>query len=447
MNTFNLCVIGAGPGGYIAALEAAKCGKKVALCESRDVGGTCLNRGCIPTKALLRAANVYHEAAVGDALGIHAQNISYNMADMHTRVDAVTATLRGGIAQMLAKAKVEIICGTATITAPHTVSVNGETLTADAILIATGSSPAAPPISGIDLPGVVNSDAFLTHGGIDCKKLVIIGGGVVGVEFAQIYNDLGCTVTILEAMPRLLPPLEKEFAQNLSMIFKKRGITVCTGAKVREIVQSNEGLCCRYTEKDADAAVFADCVLVCTGRTPNTKNLCADTIDLKPQRGYLPVDAHYETAVKDIYAIGDVVLGGIQLAHAAEAAARNFVRFLYGDASVKNTELIPSCVFTQPEIASVGLSADEAKAQNIAVTTRKSLTSANGKALVEGADRGFVKLVFDAESHKLRGAQLMCPHASEMIGALAAAIGAGMTQQSLDATVFPHPTVSETILG
>ncbi|MEG1153953.1 MAG: dihydrolipoyl dehydrogenase [Ruthenibacterium sp.] len=446
MNTFDLCILGAGPGGYVAALEAAGRGKKVALFESRDLGGTCLNRGCIPTKALLRAANVYHEAVTGEALGIHAQNVSYNMGEMHTRVDAVTAQLRGGIAQLLAKANVTLICAAATISAPHTVTANGEDYMSDAILIATGSSPAAPPIPGLDLPGVVNSDALLTHGGIDCKRLVIIGGGVVGVEFAQIYNDLGCDVIILEAMPRLLPPLDREFAQNLSMIFKKRGVAVHTGAMVNEIVKSSDGLLCRFAEKGATAEVAADCVLVCTGRVPNTNNLCAESIDLHAQRGYLPVDAHYQTAVDGIYAIGDVVLGGVQLAHAAEAAARNFVCLLYGDACAKNAALIPSCVFTQPEIASVGLTAEAAKEAGIAVTVRKNLTSANGKALVEGADRGFVKLLFDAE-HTLCGAQLMCPHASEMVGGLAAAIGAGMTEEQLFTTVFPHPTVSETILG
>lgn len=447
MNTFDLCVIGAGPGGYIAALEAAKCGKTVALIENGAVGGTCLNRGCIPTKALLRAANVYHAAVCGEALGIHAERLSYDMAQMHARVDTVTAQLRDGIAQLLTKAAVTLLHGTAQIVAPHTVTVGDETVTAENILIATGSSPAAPPISGIDLPGVVNSDRLLTQGGVDCKKLMIIGGGVVGVEFAQIYSDLGCEVTILEAMPRLLPPLEREFAQNLSMIFKKRGVAVHTGATVNEIVQTGTALTCHFTEKDVPAQVSGDCVLVCTGRTPNTKGLCADALDLHLQRGYVPVNDRYETAVSGIYAIGDVVLGSIQLAHAAEAAARNFVHLLYDDSRVKNTEWIPSCVFTQPEIACVGLTAEAAKAANIAVTVRKSLTSANGKALVEGAERGFIKLIFDTKTQTLCGAQLMCSHASEMVGGLAAAMSAGMTQAQLDCTVFPHPTVSETILG
>ncbi|MEG1874822.1 MAG: dihydrolipoyl dehydrogenase [Angelakisella sp.] len=447
MSSFDLIIIGGGPGGYIAALEAAALGKSVALVEEREVGGTCLNRGCIPTKALLRAADTYREFLQSAELGIVAKQVSYDMAGIHHRVEVVTGQLRGGIEQLLDKAKVTMLHGRGTIPRPGVVEVDGVCHSTDAILIATGSSPAKPPIPGIDLPGVVSSDALLTHGGVDCKRLVIIGGGVVGVEFAQVYSDLGCQVTILEAMPRLLPPMERELSQNLAMIFKKRGIALHTGAMVNEIAQAEGELVCRYTEKEQQQEVTADTVLVCTGRVPNTKGLCGEGVELYLQRGYIPVDPAYKTAVDGIYAIGDVVLGGIQLAHAAEAAARNVVSLLYGGGSMKSMEPMPACIFTRPEIASVGLTADEAKAAGIAVTVKKSLTSANGKALIEGADRGFVKLLFAADTQQLLGAQLMCPHASEMLGGLTAAIVAGMTRVQLESTIFPHPTVSETMIG
>ncbi|MEG0541778.1 MAG: dihydrolipoyl dehydrogenase [Angelakisella sp.] len=447
MDRFDLIVIGGGPGGYVAALEAAKLGKTVALAESREVGGTCLNRGCIPTKALLRASRVYREANHSTELGIITDGVSYDFSAMHSHLGEVTGQLRSGIEALLKRAKVTLLCGKATILSPTTVQVNGTDYETDNIIIATGSNPAAPPIPGSKLPGVVNSDGLLENGGVDCKRLIIIGGGVIGVEFAQVYNDLGASVPILEAMPRLLPPLDREFAQNLGIIFKKRGIEIHTGAMVTEIAESADGLICHYTEKDTPCQAVADCVLVCTGRTPNTAGLCAEGVELHMQRGYIPVDENGKTAVDGIYAIGDVVLGGIQLAHAAEATGRNAVHAICGKPSAKVMSVVPSCVFTEPEIASAGITADEAKAAGIGVTVVKNLTSANGKSVIEGADRGFSKLIFAAEGGQLLGAQLMCSHASEMIGGLTAAINSGLTAEQLESTIFPHPTVSETIIG
>ncbi|WP_195985700.1 dihydrolipoyl dehydrogenase [Clostridium sp. D33t1_170424_F3] len=446
MNQFDLIVIGAGPGGYVAALEAASLGKRVAIAEKREVGGTCLNRGCIPTKALLRAARVYREAKDSEALGISVSGVSYNMEEMHRHVQEVTAQLRGGIELLLKKAKVTVLHGTAVIESPNTVRVGEEYFEAGRILVAVGSKPARPPIPGLELPGVVTSDEML-EGGVDCKRLAVIGGGVIGVEFAQIYRSLGCEVTILEAMPRILPAMDREIAQNLAMIFKKRGVQVHANAFVQEIVSESSGLLCRYTEKEQAQEVRADCVLICTGRAPNTQELCADGLALCGERGYIPVTERYETRVPGIYAIGDVVQGGIQLAHAAEAQAKNVVRTMFAEKEGKDLRAIPSCIFTEPEIAAVGITADEAKAAGRAVSVKKSLTSANGKAVIDGADRGFVKLVFDTESRVLLGAQLMCPHASEMIGGLTTAVSAGLTEEAMMRSVYPHPTVSETILA
>lgn len=443
MEQFDLLVIGAGPGGYVAALEAAKLGKTVAVAERREVGGTCLNRGCIPTKALLRAARVFREANSGGTLGIQIQGAAYDMGVMHAHVQEVTAQLRGGIETLFQRGGVTLLRGSAAIEAPGRVVVDGTPYEANHILIATGSNPAAPPIPGLDLPGVVTSGGMLAGDGIDCKRLVIIGGGVIGAEFAQIYSDLGCSVTIIEALPRLLPTMDREIGQNLSMIFKKRGVAVHTGASVKEIVPAGGGLLCRFSGKTGEAEVDADCVLVCTGRRPNTAGLCSHDFGLRMERGYLPVDERFMTNIRGIYAVGDVILGGIQLAHAAEAEAKNAVHAMFDEAPVKNISAIPSCIFTEPEIASVGMTADDAKAAGRAVTARKSLTSANGKAVVEGAERGFAKLLFDAETNVLLGAQLMCPHASEMIGGLTAAVTAGLTAEQLSKTIFPHPTVSE----
>ena len=443
MEQFDLMVIGAGPGGYVAALEAAKLGKRVAVAERREVGGTCLNRGCIPTKALLRASRVYREASAEDSLGISVQGVSYDMAAMHARVRDVTAQLRTGIETLFQKGGVTLLRGAAVIEAPGSVLVDGAAYETKNILIATGSTPARPPIPGLTLPGVVTSDQLLEKDGVDCKRLIIIGGGVVGAEFAQIYSDLGCSVTVIEALPRLLPAMDREIAQNLSMILKKRGVAVHTGASVQEIASGETGLVCRFSGKGGENQAEAGCVLVCTGRRPNTDALCAEDIGLRMERGYIPVDARFQTTLPGVYAVGDVVLGGVQLAHAAEAEAKNAVRAMFGVPPEKDLSAIPSCVFTEPEIASVGVTADEAKAAGRAVNVRKALTSANGKAVAEGAERGFAKLIFDAETDALLGAQLMCPHASEMIGGLTAAVTAGLTAAQLARAVLPHPTVSE----
>lgn len=440
---FDLFVIGAGPGGYVAALEAAKLGRTVAVAERREVGGTCLNRGCIPTKALLRAAKVYRQAVGSAELGVTVTGAACDMEAMYRHVGEVTASLRGGIEALFKSGGVRRITGSARVEGPGKVTVDGQAYAADHILLAAGSKPARPPIPGLDLPGVVTSDELLAGRGADAKRLVVIGGGVVGVEFAQIFNDLGRQVTVLEALPRILNNMDREISQNLNMILKKRGVAVHAGASVTEIATDGIELVCRYREKDAEAEVRADCVLVCTGRRPETEGVFAPGVGPVLERGYLRVDDDFETGMEGVYAVGDIVAGGVQLAHAAENQAKNAVRAMFGQEKPKDLTVMPACVFTDPEIATVGITADEAKAAGRSVVTHRSLTSANGKSVVEGAARGFAKLVFDAESGVLVGAQLMCPHASEMIGGLSAAISAGLTKAQLSKAVLPHPTVSE----
>ncbi len=443
MAEFDLIVVGAGPGGYVAALEAAALGKKVAVAERREVGGTCLNRGCIPTKALLRAARTYREASHSADLGVTVAGAACDTQAMYRHVGEVTATLRGGIEGLLKKSKVEVLSGTARVERAGTVSVAGAEHTAERILLAVGSRPARPPIPGLELRGVVTSDELLAGQGADGGRIAIIGGGVIGVEFAQIFSDLGRQVTILEALPRILNTMDREISQNLSMIFKKRGVDIHAGASVSGIEAEGNELVCRYTERELPGEVRCDCVLVCTGRRPATEEVFAPGVGPALDRGYVHVDGNFETDRKGVYAVGDIVAGGLQLAHVAESQARNAVRAMFGEAPIKDLGFIPSCVFTDPEIAAVGLTADEAKAAGRTVTVRKSLTSSNGKSLVEGAERGFAKLVFDGGDGPLVGAQIMCPHASEMIGGLTAAMVAGLTEAQLSKTVFPHPTVSE----
>ncbi len=447
MENLDIIVIGGGPGGYTAALQGAKQGKRVALFEQGQLGGTCLNRGCIPTKALLRSSHLYHQAHTSQDCGVTVSDATYDMGKMHESMDATKTQLRGGIETLLNKQKVTVIQAKATITAPQTVEADGITYHAPHIIVAVGGKPMLPPIPGIDSAHVHTSDYFLEQP-VDVKSLIIVGGGVIGVEMAEIYNRLGAQVTVLEGLPRLLPNLDKELGQSLAMTFKKRGIQAVTSAMVSAFASDASGTSCTYTDKKGNTeTIFADKILVCIGRTANTKDVFAPEVTPEMTKGLLAVNDQFETSIPGIYAIGDIVLGGVQLAHVAEAQGVNVVCGLVGAPCKKDMDAIPSCVFTEPEIATVGLTADQAKEQGIVVKTVKKLTSANGRSLVEGAERGFAKLVVHADSGRLLGAALLCNHAGEMIGGLAMAIGQGLTLEQVESTIFPHPTISETIVS
>lgn len=444
--TYDLIVIGAGPGGYTAAISAAQKGMRVALVEARQTGGTCLNRGCIPTKTLLHAADRYDEMRHCESLGIRASDVGYDIGAMYRRKDDVINALRDGVEGLLKANGVALIHGVAQILSAQRVQIIGQqestVLETSKILIATGSVPARPPIEGMDLPGVITSDALLEGQGVDYKSLIIIGGGVIGVEFASMFSALGCGVTIIEATDRIIPTLDREIAQNLSMILKKRGVTVYTGCTMERIAQHGGTLCCHFSGKSGAQEVTADGVLVSVGRRPNTEGLFGENFNVRQQRGIV-VDAHYETSEKDVYAIGDVVAGSIQLAHAAAAQALNVVASMADEIPPLNLDVIPSCIFTSPEIASVGITAQQAKDRGIAVKTGKYSMSGNGKSIIEQQDRSFIKLVFDADSEVLLGAQLMCARASDLVSEFTAAIVNRLTVYQLAAVIRPHPSFSE----
>ncbi len=470
MAHFDIIIVGGGPGGYTAALHGAKAGLRVALVEQDLLGGTCLNRGCIPTKALLHTSALYHHAAQGAALGVNCNcTLGYDMAQMHQYANGVMDQLRGGIASLLQRGKVTVLSARGFIKDAHTVvvqSVQGESIdgasisaptsaqeehTAEHIIVATGSAPLLPPIEGIDNGRVHTSDYFLENP-VDVERLLIVGGGVIGVELAQIYCRLGTKVIILEGMPRLLPNLDKEIGQSIASTLKKQGVELVLNARVTAFATDveSESITCTYTQKQGEPQqASAQRALVCIGRRANTAGLFGDTVSeaLALERGFIPADANGKTAVENIYAIGDVVLGGTQLAHAAEAQGANAICAIMGIAPEKNMAHIPACVFTSPEIATVGLSAEQAKEQGRAVIAVKKLTSANGRSLVEGAERGFVKLIADADTRVLLGASLLCTHAGEMVGGLTVAIAAGLTLEQLSSTIFPHPTISETMVS
>ena len=449
MFDFDLIVIGAGPGGYEAALHAAKLGLKTAVVEKRDVGGTCLNRGCIPTKALLHASGVYEEAKSGSALGVAAENLSYDLSAMFAYKQQVVEKLRAGVEGLFKSAKVTLLRGAGTLTGPNTVQVVGENegvYTAQNILLATGSVPARPPIPGLDLPGVMTSDELLNGEGGAFSSLVIIGGGVIGMEFATFYSDLGVSVTVVEGLDRLLPNMDRELGQNLAMIMKKRGVQIFTGAMVKNLETTDAGLQVNFETRGQLQSVTGEKVLCAIGRSPYTAGLFGEGVNVEMDRRRIHVNERFETSIPGVYAIGDVS-SPVQLAHVATAQGIYAVNEIAGRKNEIDLSLVPGCVYTRPEIAAVGLTEADAKAQNIPVKTAKALMSANGRTVILNGDRGFMKLVAHAETRKLLGAQLMCTNASDMISQLSEAIANGLTPADLLKAMRPHPTFEEALTG
>lgn len=449
---YGLIVIGAGPGGYTAAIRAAKYGIPTAVVEQAAAGGTCLNRGCIPTKALLQCAHAFESAADSQRFGVSAENVSFDIERFYQFKDEVSAQLRGGVEELLKANGVDLICGRAKITESGALqSVQVETaegashaLSCENILIACGSAAVKPPIPGVELPGVMTSDDILKAARV-YEHLVIVGGGVIGMEFASVFSALGCKVTVLEAMDRILANMDKEIAQNLKMILKKKGVECIAKALVKEIRRQDGGLSVVYEDKKGEVEISCDGVLIAAGRRAATEGLWDASLAIATQRGRIVTDEHYMTTVCGIYAVGDAGCG-VQLAHYAAAEACNAVDIIAGRTPEKRLDCVPSCIYTSPEIACCGISEEQAKERGIAVTTGKFITSANGRSLISAQERGFAKIVCEAESGRIVGAQLMCANASDMISELSLAVTQGLTAKEAAAVIHPHPTYNEAIL-
>lgn len=448
MKEYQLIVIGAGPGGYEAAIRAAQLGLTTALIERRDVGGTCLNRGCIPTKAMLHSAQLYREAANFELFGLHTENTSFDWAKVHQRKNDVVVKLRTGIEQLIKANKIDFFNNFASILGKNDIQLDqGEVIRGENILIATGSVPARPPIPGLDLPNVVTSDELLddphfTQTDSLAKEILIIGGGVIGVEFASVFSSFGCHVTIVEAMERILPTMDREISQSLNMVLKKRGVSIHTGAMVEKLEQDENGLVCHFTEKGKAQAVPAQQVLVAIGRRPNTQGLFAEGFEVACERGRIVTDENFRTSVDSIYAIGDVT-SKIQLAHMASAQGICAVHTIAGQKSPIDLRYVPGCIYTDPEIASVGITEDEAKQQGIPVKKGKFLMTGNGRSLIDEQERGFIKVLAHQETDVILGAQLMCSRATDIVAELATAIVNGLTCAQLAGVIRPHPTFCE----
>ncbi|WP_433562118.1 dihydrolipoyl dehydrogenase [Nocardia sp. CA-151230] len=463
MPEFDLLVIGGGPGGYVAAIRAAQRGLTVGLVEKERPGGVCLNWGCIPTKAMLRSAEVFHTIAHAAEFGIYADNLRFDYAAVRQRKDGIVKELTDGVAGLLNANGVTVIEGHARFTSTTTVEVveagpspifeggpryaaaptaNAvRTVSAEDVIVATGSVPAVLPIPGADLPGVITSDGAFGLTEVP-KRLVVIGGSAVGAEWANLFHEFGTDVTVVEMQDRLVPLEDKEIGVALVRSFTKRGIKVLTGATVTAIAEGGTGL--TVTVGGAKPQELpADVVLVGVGRRPNTAGLGLEIAGIATDaRGFIPVDEHLRTGVEHVYAIGDVT-GKALLAHVASHQGLVAADTIAGHAAHIDYNVIPAATFTHPEIASVGLTEDAAKAAGHDIVTAKFPFAALGRAKSFGDQEGFLKIVAGKQHGEVLGVHIIGPSASDLITEGALAISLEATLDELAETIHAHPTLGE----
>lgn len=440
---YDLIVIGSGPGGYVSAIKASKLGMKVVIIEGDEIGGTCLNRGCIPTKSLLHSSSLYHMAKNTEEFGIFADDVRFDLNKIMDRKDNVVETTREGIIALLTSNKVKIMKGFASIVDSNTVFVDKESITGKNILIATGAKPVIPNIKGHDLNDVVTSDELLSKREQLYNHLLIIGGGVIGIEFATIYKELGSEVTIIESMDRILPSMDREISTTIGMSLKKKGVTIIPKAKVCEIKKEGR-LQCDYMIGERKESVTVDGILIATGRRAYTKGLFYEGFHIDMEGDVIKVDSNFQTSIEGIYAIGDVIKGK-QLAHVASAEGIVAVEHMCNKESSIHLNVIPSCIYTNPEVAVVGLSKEEAKEKGIEVKIGKYPLLGNCKTKISGDERGYIKVILQAETEQIIGAEVICQRATDMIGELGMAIVHGLKGEEIGGIIRAHPTYYEGI--
>lgn len=447
---FDVLVIGAGPGGLAAAQSAAEGGLHTALIEERELGGVCLNRGCIPTKTLLESIGVLRLLRRAKEFGIHTgSDFTCNFPEMHTRKAEVVTRLREQAHEALETAGVEIINGRARFVEQHTVEVEsgGERrrFTAVHIVIASGGRPARIPIPGHDLPGVVTSDEILEQVTVP-RSLVVAGAGAIGVEFASIFAELGSTVTILEKAEAALPGEDEDVQAEMASSLADMGVQMMTKASILSITRNSAGLEVAYERDGQQFSVSTEQVLLATGRAANIDDMNLEEVGIEVDGGKIRVDEEKQTSISGVYAIGDCIRR-VGWAHQASMEGREVAATLLGHKSDIDARFVPSCYYTFPEVASVGLTLKNARELGIEASAGRFSFRANGRAATTGDNRGFVKLVVERETARLLGCQIIGPRATEIINEVSLALRDGATADALIDSLHAHPTFAEVLPG
>lgn len=456
---YDVVILGGGTGGYVAAIRAAQLGLKTAVVEKEKLGGTCLHKGCIPSKALLRSAEVYRTAREADQFGVETAGVSLNFEKVQQRKQAVVDKLAAGVNHLMKKGKIDVYKGYGRILGPSifsplpgTISVergNGEEndmLIPKQVIIATGSRPRMLPGLEADGKSVLTSDEALQMEELP-KSIIIVGGGVIGIEWASMLHDFGVKVTVIEYADRILPTEDLEISKEMESLLKKKGIQFITGAKVLpDTMTKTSGDISIQAEINGETATYsAEKMLVSIGRQANIEGIGLENTDIITENGMISVNESCQTKESHIYAIGDVI-GGLQLAHVASHEGIIAVEHFAGlNPHPLDPTLVPKCIYSSPEAASVGLTEDEAKANGHNVKIGKFPFMAIGKALVYGESDGFVKIVADRDTDDILGVHMIGPHVTDMISEAGLAKVLDATPWEVGQTIHPHPTLSEAI--
>lgn len=449
MEERDLVIIGGGPAGYVAAIRAAQLGDKVTLIESDALGGTCLNRGCVPSKALLHSVELYQSMKNAEQYGIKATDVSIDLAKMQARKSKVIATLVGGVQSLLNGNKVEVIKGRAKLTPSRQVEIDTgqeqkQTVQAKNTILATGGKPIRLPIPGADNPsGIINAESILDIDYIP-KSLLMIGGGVIGVEMATILAKLSCQVTIVEMLPHILPLEDAELTSILARALKEDGIQLYEGTKVSKIEDSEGGKAVTVSDGGVEKKLEAEVVAIAVGYCPNTDGLGLDEAGVATGKGGIQVNERMETNVPNVYAAGDAI-GGMMLAYVAMEEGIIAAENALGKNSTIDYQAVPRCTFTLPELASVGLSEEEATAQGYQIQVGRFPFTANSMATILGERRGLVKIVTESKYGQILGVHIAGPRATELIAEATLAIKLETSPQEIVATMHAHPTLSEAL--
>ncbi|MFD2925907.1 dihydrolipoyl dehydrogenase [Halobacillus naozhouensis] len=455
---YDLVVLGGGTGGYVAAIRASKLGLKVAIVEKRELGGTCLHRGCVPSKALLRSAEVFRQTKEAEDFGVTTSEPTLDFTKVQQRKQSIVDTLHKGVQGLMKKGKIDVIEGFGRILGPSifsptagTISVemnNGEEnemLIPKNVLVATGSSPKSLPGLEVDGEFVMTSDEALHMDELPAS-IIIVGGGVIGIEWASMLADFGVKVTVLEYLPHILPTEDQDISKEMVKQMKKKGVEIVTDAKVlSETLQTGEGVTIQAELGGETVTYDAEKMLVSVGRNANVTNIGLENTDIEVENGFIKTNANYQTKESHIYAIGDVI-GGMQLAHVASHEGIIAVEHMANQhPHPMNAEQVPTCIYSNPEVASVGLTEQQAKEQGYDVKVGKFPFQAIGKALVFGETDGFVKMIANKENDDLLGVHMVGPHVTDMISEAGLAKVLDATPWEIADSIHPHPTLAEAI--